>query len=90
VSWYQTSKTNLDFTGARDSEWQWYQLGIHELTRTAKFWIRTPPLSVVGLVIFTKVVNIGGFFKFTALPLQDQTMHANESCHFCNSCALVL
>ena len=24
---YQKGKTNLDFTGARDSEWQWYQLG---------------------------------------------------------------
>jgi len=23
VSWYQKGKTNLDFTGARDSEWQW-------------------------------------------------------------------
>ena len=27
VSQYQKGKTNLDFTGARDSEWQWYQLG---------------------------------------------------------------
>jgi len=27
VSWYQKSKTNLDFTEARDSEWQWHQLG---------------------------------------------------------------
>jgi len=27
VSWYQNSKTNLDFTEARDSEWQWHQLG---------------------------------------------------------------
>jgi len=26
VSQYQKSKTNLDFTGARDSEWQWHQL----------------------------------------------------------------
>ena len=24
---YQKGKTNLDFTGARDSEWQWHQLG---------------------------------------------------------------
>ena len=24
---YQKDKTNLDFTGARDSEWQWHQLG---------------------------------------------------------------
>ena len=27
VSWYQKDKTNLDFTEARDSEWQWRQLG---------------------------------------------------------------
>jgi len=27
VSPYQKGKTNLDFTGARDSERQWYQLG---------------------------------------------------------------
>ena len=27
VSWYQKGKTNLDFTDARDSEWQWHQLG---------------------------------------------------------------
>jgi len=27
VSRYQNGKTNLDFTGARDSEWQWHQLG---------------------------------------------------------------
>ena len=27
VSRYQKGKTNLDFTGARDSEWQWLQLG---------------------------------------------------------------
>jgi len=27
VSWYQKGKPNLDFTGARDSEWQWHQLG---------------------------------------------------------------
>jgi len=27
VSRYQKGKTNLDFTGARDSEWQWHQRG---------------------------------------------------------------
>jgi len=27
VSRYQNGKTNLDFTGARDSEWQRHQLG---------------------------------------------------------------
>jgi len=27
VGQYQKGKTNLDFAGARDSEWQWHQLG---------------------------------------------------------------
>ena len=27
ASQYQKGKTNLDFTKARDSEWQWHQLG---------------------------------------------------------------
>jgi len=27
VSQYQKGKTNLDFIGARDSEWQWHLLG---------------------------------------------------------------
>jgi len=27
VTQYQKGKTNLDFTEARDSEWQWHQLG---------------------------------------------------------------
>jgi len=27
VSQYQQGKTNLDFNEARDSEWQWHQLG---------------------------------------------------------------
>jgi len=27
VSRYQKSKTSLDFTEARDREWQWHQLG---------------------------------------------------------------
>jgi len=27
VSQYQKGKTNLYFTEARDSEWQWHQLG---------------------------------------------------------------
>jgi len=27
VGQYENGKTNLDFTEARDSEWQWHQLG---------------------------------------------------------------
>jgi len=31
VSRYQKGKTNLDFTEARDSEWQWHQLGFTQV-----------------------------------------------------------
>ena len=47
VSRYQKGKTNLDFTGARDSEWQWHQLGHMQVC----IWLQTdnhastPPLS---------------------------------------------
>jgi len=47
VSRYQKSKTNLDFTGARDSERQWYQLGhmqVCTLLQTDDH-ASTPPLS---------------------------------------------
>jgi len=27
VSWHQRNKTNLDFTKARVSEWQWHEVG---------------------------------------------------------------
>ena len=47
VSRYQKGKTNLDFTEARDSEWQWHQLGhmqVSTLHQTDNH-ISTPPLS---------------------------------------------
>jgi len=32
VSRYQKGKSNLDFTEAKDSEWQWHQLGRMEVS----------------------------------------------------------
>ena len=47
VSRYQKDKTNLDFTEARDSEWQWHQLGrMHVCTSLqTDNHASTPPLS---------------------------------------------
>ena len=47
VSQYQKGKTNLDFTGARDSEWQWHQLGYMQVCTSLQTDNRasTPPLS---------------------------------------------
>jgi len=47
VSRYQKGKTNLDFTEARDSEWQWYQLGHMQVCTSLQTDIHasTAPLS---------------------------------------------
>ena len=47
VSRYQKGKTNLDFTEARDSEWQWHQLGHMQVCTSlqANNHASTPPLS---------------------------------------------
>ena len=47
VSRYQKGKTNLDFTGARDSEWQWHQLGHMQLCTSLQTdnHVSTPPHS---------------------------------------------
>jgi len=47
VSRYQKGKTNLDFTEARDSEWQWHQLGHMQASTSLQTdnHTSTPPLS---------------------------------------------
>jgi len=46
VSWYQKGKTNLDFTEARDAEWQWHQLGPMQVCASIQTdnHASTPPL----------------------------------------------
>jgi len=47
VSRYQKGKTKLDFTEARDSEWQWHQLGHMQVCTSllTENHGSTPPLS---------------------------------------------
>jgi len=47
VSRYQNDKTNLDFTEARVSEWQWHQLGYMQVCTSLQTdkHANTPPLS---------------------------------------------
>jgi len=47
VSWYQKGKTNLDFTEAKDSEWQWHPLGHMQvgISLQTDNHTSTPPLS---------------------------------------------
>jgi len=47
MSQYQKGNTNLDFTEARDSEWQWHHLGHMQLCTSPQTdnHASTPPLS---------------------------------------------
>jgi len=47
VSRYHKGKTNLDFTEARDSEWQWHQLDHMQICTSLQTnnHASTPPLS---------------------------------------------
>jgi len=47
MSRYQKGKNNLDFTEARDSEWQWHQLGYMQVCTSLQTdnHASTPPLS---------------------------------------------
>ena len=60
VSRYQKGKTNLDFTEARDSEWQWHQLGHMQVCTALQTdnHASTPPLS---------------FYRPDALPAAEPT-----------------
>ena len=48
VSRYQKGKTNLDFTEARDSQWQWHQLDHMQVCTSLQTdnHASTPPLSI--------------------------------------------
>jgi len=55
VSRYEKGKTNLDFTDARDSEWQWHQLGHVKVCTSLQTdnHASTPPLCVyTGRMLF--------------------------------------
>ena len=42
VSRYQKGKTNLDFTEARDSEWQWHHLGHMQVCTRSQITMQAP------------------------------------------------
>jgi len=47
VGWYHKGKTNLDFSEARDFEWQWHQLGRMQVSTSLQTdnHASIPPLS---------------------------------------------
>jgi len=62
VSQYQTGKNNLDFTEARNSEWQWHQLGHMQVCTSLHpdNHANTPPLSFFTgkMPLYTNLSNV--------------------------------
>ena len=61
VSRYQKGKTNLDFTEARDSEWQWHQLGNMQVCISLQTdnHASTPPLSFYRAILCIRGTSHG-------------------------------
>jgi len=70
VSRYQKGKTSVDFTEARDSEWQWHQLGHMQVCFSLHIdnHASTPPLV---------------FYRPDALPAAQPTIGLFRSLHPC-------
>ena len=90
VSRYQKGKTNLDFTEARDSEWQWHQLGHMQVCtslqtpRKSQFFTDRMPFlppsqqcqSTEGKILF----SILGTSAFSALTLLVGRQEGHPAC----------
>jgi len=59
VSQYQKGKTNLDFNEARDSEWQWHQLGHMQVCTSLQTdnHASIPPLFFTGWIPSCRPTN---------------------------------
>jgi len=58
VSQYQKGKTSLDFTEARDSEWQWHQLGRKSAPRSILITTPAPHHFIIVIIILLLAYNI--------------------------------
>jgi len=77
VSRYQKGKTNQDFTEARDSEWQWHQLGSIQVCTSLQTdnHASTPPLSFLQAACpFCRPTN-----SFKALKINWKKLQAKFS-----------
>ena len=70
VGRYQKGKTNLDFTEARDSGWQWHQLGICKSAPCSRQnnHASTSPLSLMFNALFEKILMCSTY-AFSVLTL---------------------
>ena len=82
VSRYQKGKTNLDFSEARDSEWQWHQLGHMQVCTSLQTdnHASSPPLSFLQ----ARCPSYGPTDSVKALKAKKilVTILTNQSAHF--------
>jgi len=71
VSRYQKGKTNLDFTEARDSEWQWHQLGHMQTICTCCRQKTTPATPTQDF-----------FYRLDAIPVTQSTASKMQEEYF--------
>ena len=81
VSQYQKGKTNLDFTEARDSQWQWHQLGHMQVCISLQTdnHASTPPLSFLqaGCPSCHPTNSVKALW---AAPVKAETVHCYNEC----------
>jgi len=70
VSRYHKGKTNLDFTEARDSEWQWHQLGHMQENFTTQILI----VKVFPAKLLPSEVDISSIRSFFGSQFVDFTL----------------
>jgi len=86
VSRYQKGKTNLDFTEARDSEWQWHQLGHMQVCTSLQTdnHASTPPLSFLQAGCPScRTTNSIKALKAKILKALTQIIYTCPPCSFC-------
>jgi len=74
VSRYQKGKTNLDFSEARDSEWQWHHLGCMQVCTSLQTdnHASTPPVTeskIISLFRQCELIRFGISFAFRHVSL---------------------
>ena len=81
VSRYQKGKTNLDFTGARDSEWQWHQLGHMQICTS----LQTDNHASTSLLVFLQAGCPSCRPTNSVKALKAQYVYIIQS--YCSTCA---
>ena len=95
VSRYQKGKTNLDFTEARDSEWQWRQLGhmqVSTLLQTdnhARVVPEKGPLNVCVCVCVCLRACVRACLLIVSVKAVTVCLQAHQSNRVCNALALL-